>query len=202
MGEESCIYEYGYDPEIKQQSLKWKRPQLPRGIKARQVRSSTKSMFIVFFDVKRTVHREFVPPKTTVNSDFYCDVLRHLRENLRRRKLELWHNHNWLLHHDNGPAYTSLKTTEYVTNNNMVIVPHPPYSPDLVHCDFCLFPKLKMKLKKLRSETVSDIQRESQAVLYSIEENDSHGAFEAWKNRRDRCMRSKGEYFGGAGSQN
>jgi hypothetical protein len=25
----------------------------------------------------------------------------------------------------------SLKTTEFVTNNNMVIVPHPPYLPDL-----------------------------------------------------------------------
>jgi hypothetical protein len=24
-----------------------------------------------------------------------------------------------------------MKTTEFVTNNNMVIVPHSPYSPDL-----------------------------------------------------------------------
>jgi hypothetical protein len=39
----------------------------------------------------------------------------------------------------------SLKTTEVVTN--MVITPYPPYSPDLVPCDFALFPKLKMKLK-------------------------------------------------------
>jgi hypothetical protein len=43
----------------------------------------------------------------------------------------------------------------------MVIVPHPPYSPDLAR-DFALFPKLKMKLKGRRFETVSDIQRESQ----------------------------------------
>jgi transposase len=53
---------------------------------------------------------------------------------------------NWL-HHDNAFAHMSLKTTEFVTNNNMVIVPHPPYSPDLAPCDFFLFPKLKMKLK-------------------------------------------------------
>jgi hypothetical protein len=62
----------------------------------------------------------------------------------------------------------------------MVIVPHPPYSLDLVPCDFALFPKLKMKVKG-RCETVSDIKRESQAVLDSIKENDFHGAFEAWK---------------------
>jgi hypothetical protein len=36
-----------------------------------------------------------------------------------------------------------------------------------------------MKLKERRFETVSDIQRKSQAVLDSIKENDFHGAFEA-----------------------
>jgi hypothetical protein len=41
-------------------------------------------------------------------------------------------------------------------------------SPDLAPCDFALFPKLKMKLKGQRFETVSDIQRESQAELNSI----------------------------------
>jgi hypothetical protein len=60
----------------------------------------------------------------------------------------------------------------------MVIVPHPPYSPDLAPCDFVLFPKLKMKLKEQRFETVYDIQRELQSVLDSIKENDFHGAFE------------------------
>jgi hypothetical protein len=38
-----------------------------------------------------------------------------------------------------------------------------------------------MKLKGRRFETVSGIQRESQAVLDSIKENDFHGVFEAWK---------------------
>jgi hypothetical protein len=41
-----------------------------------------------------------------------------------------------------------------------------------------------MKLKGRRFETVSDIQRESQAVLDSIKENDFHGAFETWKKRQ------------------
>jgi hypothetical protein len=44
------------------------------------------------------------------------------------------------------------------TNNNMVIIPHPP---NLAPFDFTLFPKLKMKLKGQHFETVSDIQSES-----------------------------------------
>jgi histone-lysine N-methyltransferase SETMAR len=84
----------------------------------------------------------------------------------------------------------------------MVIVPHPPYSPDLAPFDFALFHKLNMKLKGRRFETVSDIQRELQAVLDSIQDSDFHGAFEVWKKRLDRCICSQGDYFEGDGSQN
>jgi hypothetical protein len=59
-----------------------------------------------------------------------------------------------------------------------------------------------MKLKGRRFETASDIQRESQAVLDSIKKNDFYGAFEVWKKRWDRCIRSKGDYFEGNESQN
>jgi hypothetical protein len=81
----------------------------------------------------------------------------------------------------NAPTHISQKTTEFMTNNNMVSVPHPPNSLDLVPCDFALFPKLKMKLKGQRFETASDTQRESQVVLDRIRENDFHGDFEVWK---------------------
>jgi transposase len=120
---------------------------------------------------------------------------------LQRKRPELWRNHNWL-HHDNAPNHTSLKTTEFVTNNNIVIVNHPSYSPDLVPCDFAFFPKLKMILKGQCFETVSDIERESQAVRDSIKENDFHGAFEVWKKLWDRCTCSQGDYFEGDGNQN
>jgi hypothetical protein len=80
----------------------------------------------------------------------------------------------------NAPAHMSLKATEFVCNN-MFIVPHPAYSPDLGPCDFALLLKLKMKLKGQRFETVSDIQRESQAALDSIKQNAFHDAFGAWK---------------------
>jgi hypothetical protein len=53
----------------------------------------------------------------------------------------------------------------------MVIIPHSPYSPNLATCDFALFPKLEMKLKGRHFETVSDRQRNSQAVLDSITGN-------------------------------
>jgi hypothetical protein len=80
-GDENWIY--SFDPKTKQQSSQRKSPQSLTAKKARQVRSSTKSMLTVFFDVKVIAHHEFVPPDATVNSDFYCDVLRRPRENVQ-----------------------------------------------------------------------------------------------------------------------
>jgi hypothetical protein len=69
MDDKSWIY--SYDPEAKHQSLQWKSPQSPRAKKARQVCSSTKSMLMVFINLKGIVHHEFIPPNTVVNFDFY-----------------------------------------------------------------------------------------------------------------------------------
>jgi hypothetical protein len=111
-GDESWIYAYDPEQSNNRRSAKGHNHQEQKKM-ARQVRSSTKIVLIVF-EVKGIVHREFVPPSTTVNSDFYRDVL-ILRENVPRKRPEHWLNHH------TAPAHTSMKTTEFVTNNNMVI---------------------------------------------------------------------------------
>jgi len=58
----------------------------------------------------------------------------------------------------------------------MTVVPHPPYSPDLAPSDFFLFPKLKMKLKGRRFQTLEEIKVESQAVLNTLREITSKNA--------------------------
>jgi hypothetical protein len=104
-GDESWIY--GYDPETKQQSSQWKSPNSPRPKKARQVKRKVRSMLIIFFDIKGIVHKEFFLAGQTLNSAYYCDVLRRLRENVRRLCAEIWRQKDWLLHHDNAPSHTS-----------------------------------------------------------------------------------------------
>jgi hypothetical protein len=58
-------------------------PKSPRPKKARQSHSATKSTLIVFFDIRGIVHREFVPEGQNVNAEFYCNVLRRLKEDMR-----------------------------------------------------------------------------------------------------------------------
>ena len=66
-------------------------------------------MLICFFDQEGIVHREFVPPGMTISADFYCDVLRRLRENVRRKRPQKWRNQNLIIHHDNAPVHRSFK---------------------------------------------------------------------------------------------
>ena len=162
-GDETWVY--GYDPETKRQSSQWKSPSSPRPKKAPQVRSNIKSMLICFFDIKGIIHKEFVPPRLTVNGLFYCEVLRRLRENVRRKRLEMWTNQSWVLHHDNAPAHTSLVVQRFLASTNTTVFPHPPYSPYLAPCDFFLFPKMKLKLKGKRFNTIEEIQTTSQDVV-------------------------------------
>jgi hypothetical protein len=81
--------------------------------KARQVKSKVEERDHKFFDIKGTVHKEFVLAGQTVNSAYYCDVLLWLHENV-------WRQMNWLLHHNNTPSHTSFFTREFLTKNNMM----------------------------------------------------------------------------------
>jgi hypothetical protein len=71
----------------------------------------------------------------------------------------------WLLHHDNAPSHTSVLTQQFLAKIKTAVIPHPPYSPDLAPCDFFLCPKMKLKLKERRFDTIEEIQAESQTSL-------------------------------------
>jgi hypothetical protein len=59
-----------YDPVTKQQFSQWKSPNSPRPKKVRQMKSKVKSTFIIFFDIKGIVHKEFFMAGKTVNSTY------------------------------------------------------------------------------------------------------------------------------------
>jgi hypothetical protein len=83
----------------------------------------------------------------------------------------------------------------------MGVIPQPPYSPNLVPCDFFLLPKMKLKLKGRRFDTMEEIQAESQRVLDSLTEKGFQEAFQKWRRRWDQCLHAGGNYFEGDGSR-
>ena len=106
-------------------------------------------------------------------------------------------NKNWLLHHDNAPAHTSLLIGEFLAKNNTLIMLQPPYFPNLASCDFFLFPKLKRSMKERRYTTIKEIKLASKEELNKITKNYFLRCFEDWKNRWHKCIISGGDYFEG-----
>jgi len=97
-------------------------------------------MLIVFFDSKGVVHSEFVPPGQAVNSKFYVEVLKRLKQRVNRVRSEI--KDSWRLHHDNVPAHSAFVTTDYLFRAGTATLPQPPYSLALAPADFFLFPRL------------------------------------------------------------
>ena len=139
---------------------------------------------------------DFVPRNTTVNSEYYKGLLEHLRNNLRRKWPEKWAN-GFILHHDNAPCHTLLLVRQFLSNKNIMVCPHPPYSPDLALCDFWLFPKVKMTMNGKHFESIQDVEAATTVQLKTLMKEDFQNCFRNWQERWDKCVRSEGEYFEG-----
>ena len=98
--------------------------------------------------------------------NFTWEVFRRLRENVQRKRPEMWKSGEWFLHQDNAPAHTALSVTWYLASLGWTVIPHPPYSPDLAHCDFFfIHEKEKKTLKGKRFATVEEAKTASQEAL-------------------------------------
>ncbi|UYV60152.1 hypothetical protein LAZ67_1000140 [Cordylochernes scorpioides] len=133
------------DPELLKRASEWRFKNEPRPKKASKTPSKIKVMLTVFFDYQGIVHYEFQQQGSTITADSYLGVLRRLREAIRQKQPELWRRKSWILHHDNAPAHTALKISNFLQDNSTSVFPQPPYSPDLAPCDYFIFGKLKKK---------------------------------------------------------
>jgi len=131
-------------------------------------KSKFKAIMIVFFDIRGVIYIDWVPEGQTVNQVYYKNVLTTLRERVRRRRPDMWKKASWILHHDNAPAHNALSVKRYLTKNNIPVMEHPPYSPDLAPCDFFLFPKIKSALKGTRFKSMDAVKAKATQLLNSI----------------------------------
>ena len=68
----------------------------------------------------------------------------------------------------------SIFVTDYLTKMGIKTVPQPPYSPELAHCDFWLF----SKLRGCRYETFEELKEAVTKVIDTLTQEDFHGAFQ------------------------
>ena len=124
--------------ETKVQSSQWTCKTFPRPKKACQIRSKIKVLLTVFFDAGGVVHHEYLSEGSTVNQTFYIEVLKRLRDAIRRKRPKLWRSGDWFFHRDNAPAHSALRTCEFLAEHSITVLPHPLTHLTLLHMiSFC-----------------------------------------------------------------
>jgi transposase len=87
-----------------------------------------------------------------------------------------------ILHQDNAPAHNALSVEQLLANTNITVLEHPPYSPDLAPCDFCLFPEIKSVLKINHFVSVENVKAKTAGRRNSLTEQDLRNCFEHWQH--------------------
>ncbi|CAH1982735.1 unnamed protein product [Acanthoscelides obtectus] len=137
-------------------------------------RSVSKKMVATF--VSKAGHIATIPlnEQRTVTVDWYTTiclpkVITELRKINPERRI--------ILHQDNASSHTAQKNRQYLTEENVELLDHPPYSNDLSPNDFFTFPKITNRLRGQRFQ--------------SLEE----AFFENWFERMQMCINIRAEYF-------
>ncbi len=196
---------YCFDPQTKQRSSEW----LPKGSnrpqKALRLKTSSKKvMLTLFFDSEGPILIHFLEQGETIDTDEYCRVLARLRENICLKRPNKWMMTgagycNFLLHQDNAMPHTSTISLAAVGENNMEMLSHPAYSPDMAPCDFAIFPFLKDELKGHAFRNVDELKAEARRVLLQWPRDFFRRAIFDMPKRWAKCVAAGGRYFEGQG---
>ncbi|CAH1978124.1 unnamed protein product [Acanthoscelides obtectus] len=147
-GDKSWIY--CYEPENKRQSAVWVFQGEEKPTKVIRSRSVSKKVVTTF--VSKAGHIATIPlnVQRTDTADWYTTiclpkVITELRKINPQRRI--------ILRQDNASSHTAQKTRQYLTEENVELLHHPPYSPDLSPNDFFTFPKIKNRLRVQRFQS-------------------------------------------------
>lgn len=181
-------YVHYYNPKTRGESKIWVfENETPPTVLKKQ-RTLGKILYAVFFRSTGLVKAVKLEGQRTVTAKWYTThCLPKVLEGLSVSGL--------MLHHDNASSHTSSLTTQFLADNNIKIIPHPPYSPDLAMCDFWLFSGLKRNLRGRSFGSESELDEAVMEYFEGIPEEGWLAAFDMWLDRMERCIQVRGDYF-------
>lgn len=180
---------FKYHPEIRHQSASQKSEKLCFQNSPMTIR------FISFYDSKGIIHCEFVLEGKTVTGDYYLGVMERLwRKIVKIRPAHQKPGSLYLLHND-APHHNTVAICEFFAAKQLCVIPHPPYSPDLLPCDYFLLPKLKIAIKEALHDDIESIQAAVTKVIEMIPHSDFSKSIHALVQRAKLCIDAQGTYF-------
>ncbi|KAI6651841.1 hypothetical protein LOD99_4720 [Oopsacas minuta] len=162
---------HNYEPESKTQSKQWKRRDEPLPIMIKPTKAAGKRMATVFWDREGIIHLDWLPEKTTINSDYYVDELKELRQAIKRERRG--------------------KLTRGVLLHMTTQSPVPDQAPS----DDLLFGEIKRPVRGKRFEDFKRLEYEIQQWKNGTPKEFYTNGLEKLPERWKRCIKLKGEFI-------
>ncbi len=124
-----------------QKSNTWKSLSSLKNKEVRQQTSAGKRLLMAFFDFEGLVYQHYIPQRPLLRSPVTWKCCRKKRGHVTKKHPNL--KHAWVLHRDNTRPVVVVEVMNFLKKHNIDVMLHPTHSPDLVPCDFWLFPFLK-----------------------------------------------------------
>ena len=101
---------------------------------------------------------------------------------------------DWFLLHDTAQSHNATIVKQFLVQWKVTLLDHPPYSSDLAHADYFLFPKVKTHLKGRLFDSISDIQKAVTGTLNTIAKDDFYKGIQKLYDRANLCVQLEGMY--------
>ena len=150
-------------------------------------------MASVFWDAHGILLIDYLEKGKTINSYYFMALLDRLSVEIKKKRPHK-QKKKVLFHQDNAPCHKSVKMMVKLNELSFELLPHPPYSPDLVRSDYWLFPNLKKMLQGKRFVSNEEVIDKTEAYFESKDDSFYKKGIEKLKKRWNECITLEGNY--------
>jgi hypothetical protein len=152
-------------------------------------------MITVFFQPYSFRVIDILPQNTTSTAAYFSEHVAQPFHQLYRSGTPDNRPRKLHLHFDNPRCRTAQFVIQQMEYLRCKRIPHPPYSPDLVICDFYLFARLKERLAGVEVNSPEELMEEVMTILRGISGPEKVRAFDQWIERCQWVANHNSEYY-------
>jgi len=159
----------------------------------RRGKSEKKTMFCIFFRSTGPVLIHAVDNGGTIDSNYYIEnCLGPAFDEVKRQRPSSGLRGMKLLH-DGARPHTSNATNNFINSSGIMLIDHPPYSPDLAPCDYWLFDYVKRNLND--EKDAESLTKSITRLLKNTPHSEYLKTFDKYVERLEMCISVEGDYF-------
>jgi len=163
------------------------------GTVIRRSKNEPKFLFCIFFKSTGPVLVHAVEKDKKVDRFYYINMcLKRVIKELNKQRPNSGLKNMKLLQ-DNASSHYHKDVFDYLKNEGLYLLPHPPYSPDLSPCDYWLNDYIKRNLTDQKDEKC--LIKEVTRIVEEIPKEEYRKTFEMLLVRMELCINNHGDYF-------